>query len=135
MQFLLRACCRSFPKRRKELPQLKMSFHNWRHVMPLNHDLLPIEGGGSGMPFKRSWILFLSKTPSGEGGACSYEEKRRLPILSMICFDQLSKISSTNGENFDYASFSSIPLLPVPFCLSYHLEYSFSIRNIGAVSI
>lgn len=31
--------------------------------------------------------------------------------------------------------FSSLPTLSVPFCLSYHLGYSFSVRNVGAVNI
>lgn len=35
------------------------------------------------MPFKRSGVLFLLKTPR-EGGTCIYEEKPQLPILSMI---------------------------------------------------
>lgn len=62
------------------------------HVWLLKRDLLLAEGGGWGMSFNRSRVLFLLETPH-EGGL---QLRRKASIDNLIddSFDQLSKIPS-----------------------------------------
>lgn len=65
-----------------------------------------MEGGGFRGFFNKSGVLFLLKTPSRKGGACSYKEKPRLPILSMVRWST-AKNALNKGGNLEISNKSS----------------------------
>lgn len=121
----LRACLAFLREAWEGTSTLKKDFHCWWNVWVCNPKLLHVEGGCSGMSFRRRRDFFLWKMISHEGGGISESANCRWIKLSMIRSRNCQKyknrkIRNNTLQSFSIRQLSILDAEAIGYCLALH---------------